>query len=96
MTDKEAKDMTEHIDKSITEAWMGLIEAAHELRVVWQRRSAPQTTRRETFEAGREIARVILRAWREVTDKVRAGAAANGTTIGTPRGHTIDRGWLHV
>ena len=39
MTDKETKDMSEHIDKSIAQVWLGLIEAAHELRVVWQRRS---------------------------------------------------------
>ena len=75
LTEKESKDMLTQVDKKITAAWMELLVAAHEIRVAWQMASAVRAKRRANFEAGREVVRVVLRAWREAADTVRAGAA---------------------
>jgi len=49
--------------------------AAAAIRDAWKARARRELARREAMEAGRDVARVILRAWREVTDGIRAGAA---------------------
>ena len=67
--------MLTQVDKQITAAWMELLVAAHEIRIAWQMASAVRAQRRANFEAGREVVRVVLRAWREAADTVRAGAA---------------------
>ena len=52
---------------------VGAAEAG--LREAWRASSAAEVEWRDRQEAGRGVLRVCLRAWREVTDKVCAGAA---------------------
>ena len=52
-----------------------MIEAATNLRNAWHESAAAEIARRERMEAGRGQLRVLMRAWREVCDDVRAGAA---------------------
>ena len=55
--------------------WAHVLEKAHELREVWTQRAAPNVNRHRAEETSRGLMRVIMRAWREATDDVRAGAA---------------------
>ena len=67
--------MWQAVDKCISTAWYGLLGAAHTLRLEWQHASARAAQRRADMEASRGTLRTLLRAWREVADDVRAGAA---------------------
>lgn len=61
--------------------------------VAWQMASAVRAKRRANFEAGREDVRVVLRAWREAADTVRAGAAKWAIITGTRQRRSIDHHW---
>lgn len=63
------------LEKKITGHWMGLIHAAAALRVVFRENAHVEVTRRAREEESRELLRTILRAWREIRDGVKAGAA---------------------
>ena len=75
LTASERAEMWKAVDDRITKSWRDIITAAHEIRLTWQRATEREAQRRSDLEAGRGVLRVLLRAWREVTDDVRAGAA---------------------
>ena len=59
--------LVEHVAKAAA--------AAAALRATWKLRARRELERREAMENGRDVMRVILRAWREVADGIPAGAA---------------------
>lgn len=62
-------------EKRLIAPWHGLLEGASQLRLQWKEAAAREVSRREQMEAGRGMLRVLVRAWREVCDDVRASAA---------------------
>ena len=75
MTEKECKAWRQEIDKELTGHWLAIIEEARGLQSEWLQTAAPVINQRARMEAGRGTLRVLIRAWREVVDDVRAGAA---------------------
>ena len=63
------------MDKMLSAKWSELLLAAHDLRLAWRDASSAVRERRMMFEDSRGLLRTIMRAWRELTDDVRAGAA---------------------
>ena len=89
------------LDKLAVGSWLAILQEAVDLRNAWQHAAAPVVTRRSQMETGRGTLRVILRAWREVVDDVRAGAAkwegrwqtAQATPIPTRRQYVCGCGY---
>ena len=75
MTDEETLEAEAARDKIIVTEFMGLVRLASELRTAWRDAAAPRVQWRDRREASRGIMRVIVRAWRELTDGMRAGTA---------------------
>ena len=57
------------------EEWGALLSAAEDVRIYWRDMTRAVVDARERMDAGRGMMRLIVRAWREVTDGIRAGAA---------------------
>ena len=74
-TDAAVEAQRKQIDVELTALWGELLVEAQTLRIAWQESSAGEVRRRADMEACRGVLRTLLRAWREVTDDVRAGAA---------------------
>ena len=75
LTEQEQTHAHKDTDKVLTAMWAHLLDKAQELRVAWTHRVAPAVQAHRNAEASRGFLRVILRAWREAADDVRAGAA---------------------
>ena len=75
MTDEEVLEACRQRDKRFAALWHELIECAHDMRAAWLHAATPAVTAHRAREDMRGLMRVLLRAWREVTDDVRAGAA---------------------
>ena len=68
------KEARLQLEKAVTISWQDILQAATNLRSIWREASAAEVARRARLEEGRGIMRVLLRAWREVGDGVRANA----------------------
>ena len=75
MTPEQVKQAHADCDKRMTSHFAGLVHAASTMRDGWRDEAAPRVARRQRWEASRGIMRVIMRAWKEVSDGVRAGTA---------------------
>lgn len=63
------------LDASITKEWGELLNAAEEVRICWRDMTRAVVTTRERMDSGRGMLRLVIRAWRETADGIRAGAA---------------------
>ena len=70
---KEIKERRE-LTKDLVGPWIALLEEMEQVRIRWKECSIKEVTRRNNMEKGRETLRLIMRAWREVADGVKAGA----------------------
>ena len=75
MSDIECAAWCKEVDKAVVSGWNAILKEAQDLRQSWQQAAAPVIAWRTRMEAGRGVLRVLLRAWREIVDDVRAGAA---------------------
>ena len=75
LTPAEEWEHTKLLDSSILKEWGYFINAAEDLRVYWRDMTRAEVAQRERTDTGRGMLRLIIRAWREVTDGIRAGAA---------------------
>ena len=75
LTPEETREHNKLLDASITEEWGALLNAAEEVRICWRDMTRAVVAAREHMDSGRGMMRLIIRAWREVTDGIRAGAA---------------------
>ena len=75
MSDIECAAWRKEVDKAVVSGWNTILKEAQDLRHSWQQAAAPVIAWRTRMEAGRGVLRVLLRAWREIVDDVRAGAA---------------------
>ena len=96
MTESEQIVWRTEVDKAVTGAWTAIIEEALTLRNAWEQVATPVVTWRAQMEAGRGILRVLLRAWREVVDDVRAGATKWESRWQTTKALTIPERQLYT
>jgi len=75
LTETEEEAALGQIEKRLTGCWGAIVRAAHEVRTAWAEAARPGHEAHQQREASRGIMRVLVRAWREYTDDVRAGAA---------------------
>ena len=75
LTPSEERQAWLTLDRQLKAQWKELITAAVGMRQAWKHAAAPGLEGHRRREASRGVMRVILRAWREATDDVRAGAA---------------------
>ena len=75
LTPEEEREHNKLLDASLTEEWGPLLSAAEDVRICWRDMTRAAVDARERMDAGRGMMRLIVRAWREVTDGLRAGAA---------------------
>ena len=75
LTEKESEEAAKTFDAMMVRGWSQLLIEAVGVRNTWERAASGEVGRRQRAEDSREIVRTLLRAWREVVDDVRAGAA---------------------
>ena len=75
LTPEEEREHNKLLDVSLTEEWGALLSAAEDVRICWRDMTRAVVDTRERMDSGRGMMRLIVRAWREVTDGIRAGAA---------------------
>ena len=75
LTPKEEREHNKLLDASITKEWGELLNAAEEVRICWRDMTRAVVTARERMDSGRGMLRLVIRAWRETADGIRAGAA---------------------
>ena len=73
--DAGERGMRRLLDEQLVAAHRRVVMAADEVRTAWVEATRAVTARRARLDAAFGVARVCLRAWREVTDNVPAGAA---------------------
>ena len=74
-TEQEITTNRRLLEKRIRDEWLQLLQHEHELGAEWATASTTELARRTTQEGGRDFLRVVMIAWREVTDGIRAYAA---------------------
>ena len=75
LTEKESDEAAKTFAATMVRGWSRLLIEAVGVRNTWERAASGEVGRRQRAEDSREIVRTLLRAWREVVDDVRAGAA---------------------